>query len=172
MGRKLSTKTARAATLLMLCVGLTACGFQLRTFDFQSSVESYALAGKTGMAIAAPLHEGLRNAGVREATTLNAAIVIDLIEERSERRSASTSGQSTAAEYEMSYAVQYRILNGAGDELAPAAWVNRNRVYQIDRGNIVGSSGEQAILREEMMQDVVGQIVRAVDAVARNAAAG
>ena len=102
-----------------------------------------------------------------DASAADAAVVIEILDERNERRSASVGGQSRAAEYEMTYAVQYRLLGSDERELAPATWVQRDRVYRIDRGNIVGSSGEQNILRTEMIQDVVGQIIRAVDAVSR-----
>ncbi len=145
-----------------------SCGFHLRTYDFESSVDSFSIAGKTRITIAAPLRRALTQAGVDEARSAQADVVIDLLDERNERRSASTVGQSRAAEYEMTYAVQYRILGADGEELAPPTWIQRDRIYRIDRGNIVGSSGEQEILRQEMLQDVVGQIIRALDAVSRS----
>ena len=81
-------------------------------------------------------------------------------------------GSARAAEYETSLAVRYRILGAGSEELAPATWIERQRVYRIDRDNIVGSSEEQALLEAELMQDMVGQIIRAMEAVSRNANAG
>ena len=68
----------------------------------------------------------------------------------------------------MSYGVRFRVL-ADGTELAAPQWLWRERVYRIDRENIVGSSQEQTILEREMMQDLVSQIVRIVDTVSRNA---
>lgn len=158
----------------LVLIGLAAlvlcgCGFQLRSYDFQSNVESYALAGKTRLQIAAPLRQALSQARVSEADVAQASVVVELLDQRRERRSISTGSSARAAEYETSYAVQYRILKGAA-ELSPATWIERQRVYRIDRGNIVGSSEEQALLEREMMQDIAGQIIRAMDAVTRTAA--
>ncbi len=44
------------------------------------------------------------------------------------------------------------------------------RTYRLDRNNIVGSSEEQALLRGEMEQDVVQQILRSLDTATRNRA--
>ena len=68
----------------------------------------------------------------------------------------------------MDYRVQYQILAGDGRVLAPPTWVERQRVYRIDQGNIVGSSEEQSIVQRELLQDIVGQIVRAMDLVSRS----
>lgn len=154
--------------LLWLCVLLTGCGFHLRTYNFSGAAESYAIVGKTRMSIAAPLRQGLQQAGLKETSVADAALVVELLDQRRDRRSVSTAGRARAAEYETSYAVQYRILDGVGNELAPATWIERLRIYRIDRDNIVGSSEEQALLEREMLQDVVGQIIRAMDAVSRS----
>lgn len=151
----------------LLATTVVGCGFHLRTYQLETAVSSFALAGKVRVAVASVLQQNLKQAGVEEATQGEAEVVIDLLDERNQRRSASTAGQSRAAEYEITYSVQYRILDAQGTELAPATWIQRNRVYRIDRGNIVGSSGEQDILRREMLQDVADQIIRAVDTVTR-----
>jgi LPS-assembly lipoprotein len=154
--------------MILASVALAAsCGFHLRSYDLQANVTSYALTGDTRARVATPLRRGLSQAGVAEATEREAAIVIELLDQRSDRRSVSVAGRARAAEYEMSYGVRFRVLS-EGTELAPAQWIERERVYRIDRDNIVGSSEEQAILEREMMQDLVSQIIRVVDAVSRN----
>lgn len=147
---------------------LAGCGFHLRSYNFTGSIESFAIAGKTRLSITEPLRQGLKQAGAVEVTDGTPSIVIELLDQRRDRRSASTAGRAQAAEYETSYAVQYRFLDGAGGELTAPTWIERQRVYRIDRGNIVGSSEEQALLERELLTDVVGQIIRAMDAVSRN----
>ena len=155
--------------LIWLSALLVGCGFHLRTYNFSSGLDSYAISGKSRLSIAAPLRQGLQQAGLQEASAADASLVVELLDQRRERRSVSTAGRARAAEYETSYAVQYRILDNAGNELAPATWIERLRIYRIDRDNIVGSSEEQALLEREILQDVVGQIIRAMDAVSRPA---
>lgn len=156
-----------AALLALAMLMLAGCGFQLRSYGFGGAVDSYALVGKTNMAVVSSLRRQLQQAGVTEVSAGEAAIVVELLEQRRDRRSVSTAGGARAAEYETSLGVQYRVLDGAGTELAAPTWIERERVYRIDRGNIVGSSEEQAILERELLDDVAGQILRVMDTVSR-----
>ncbi len=158
---------------LFLTIGLVSgCGFHLRTYNFSGAVDSYAIIGKRNLDVAQQVGRELKQAGLQELPAAQAALVLEVIDQRRERRSISTAGSARAAEYETTYALQYRILNGQGDELAPSTWVERRRVYRIDRDNIVGSSEEQALLERELRQDLVGQIIRAMDTVSRESAPG
>ncbi len=157
------------ALLVSVTLILASCGFQLRSYNFSGAVDSYALVGKTQLGVAQPLRTGLRQAGLQEVEADQAELIVELLDQRRDRRSVSTAGRARAAEYESSYAVLYRLLDGQGQELAPANWVERERVFRIDSDNIVGSSEEQALLERELMSDVVGQIIRAMDAVSRPA---
>jgi LPS-assembly lipoprotein len=87
-------------------------------------------------------------------------VVISLLEERRERRSVSVSSQARAAEYELSLGVRFLVTDGDGRELVPEQWLERQRVFRIDRDNIVGSSEEQALLEREMQSDLVQQVLR------------
>ncbi|MFP6835378.1 MAG: LPS assembly lipoprotein LptE, partial [Pseudomonadales bacterium] len=78
--------------------------------------------------------------------------------------------QARAAEYEMNLGVQYRVLDGAGNELVGPRWARSVRVFRVDRGNIVGNSEEQALLEQEMRNDLIQQIVRTLNTVAGGAA--
>ena len=152
--------------LILGVLTLSACGFQLRSYSFSSELDSFALSGRTGISVAAPLRANLRQSGLSEDNA-NPDIVIDLMDQRRQRRSVSTAGQTRAAEYETTYGVRYRILTQEGEELLPATWLERERVYRIDRENIVGSSEEQALLERELLQDIAGQIIRTVDIASR-----
>jgi LPS-assembly lipoprotein len=154
--------------LAILVMALCGCGFHLRTYNFGTSVDSFAVTGKQNLEVARQVRQALKQAGVAETPVGQAALVLDIMDQRRERRSISTGGSARAAEYETSIAVQYRIFDQSGGELAPATWVERQRVYRVDVDNIVGSSEEQAILQRELLQDVVGQLVRAMDAVSRS----
>ena len=139
----------RFLLLAALMVGLVGCGFKLRSYNFAVDVNSFAVTGETGLPISRELRRGLQQAGVSEVPASDAAITVEILDQRRERRSISVAGSARAAEYETSYAVQYRILGAGAEELAPASWIERERVYRVDRDNIVGSSEEQALLERE-----------------------
>lgn len=143
------------------------CGFHLRSWDLERSVASAYVHASPRHDLAEPMRRALRQAGIDAAgSRADASLVIDLQDQRQERRSASVSGQARAAEYEMIYAVLYRVSDGAGNELVAPQWIERQRVYRIDRDNIVGSSEEQSLLLREMRDDIVQQILRTLSAVA------
>ena len=146
---------------------LTGCGFKLRNVSFEGQLANYAITGQTRAQVVPVLRRTLTQLGLQEVSTAEAGLVLDILDQRSERRSASTSSNVRAAEYEVDYAVHYQILSSDGDVLAPPTWIERQRIYRIDRGNIVGSSEEEALLQRELMQDIAGQLMRAMDLVSR-----
>jgi len=158
----------KSLCLSVVMAALVGCGFHLRTYSFGGSVDNYAIAGKSQLSISAHLRRALKQAGLSEVPPGDATLVVELLDQRRDRRSISVAGRTRAAEYETSYGVQYRLLNGAGVELTAPVWIERERVYRVDRISIVGSSEEQALLERELMQDVAGQIIRAMDTVSRN----
>ena len=76
---------------------LAGCGFHLRSYNFTGSIESFAIAGKTRLSITEPLRQGLKQAGAVEVTDGTPSIVIELLDQRRDRRSASTAGRVIAA---------------------------------------------------------------------------
>ena len=156
---------ARVAALGLL-VGLLGCGFHLRTWDVGSNLESVRVEANARNPLEAPLQRALRQAGVRLSEAGEPApLVVELLDSRQQRRSVTVSGQARAAEYETTFGVRYRVIDGAGNELIPPQWLERERVFRVDRDNLVGSSEEQALLEREMQADLVQQIMRALNAV-------
>jgi LPS-assembly lipoprotein len=98
-------------------------------------------------------------------------VVVNLLEERRDRRSVSVSPQVRAAEYEVAVAVRYSVTGPDGRELIAEQWLERQRVYRVDSDNILGTSEEQALLEREMEADLVQQIVRSLNAAAASASA-
>lgn len=147
---------------------LAGCGFQLRSYGFQGNIESVAIIGQVRAEVVMPLRQNLARIQVAEKPPSEADLVIEILDQRNRRRSASTTGGAGAAEYEVDYSVQYQIMNAAGDVLAEPTWIERQRVFTIDRGNIVGSNEEQRLLRRELLNDVADQMIRALDLVSRS----
>jgi len=152
---------------MVLLAGLSACGFQLRTYGFSAAVDSYTISGDSYANIAADIRRGLNQAGLTEKPSGEGTLNLELLDHERQRRAVSTSQSALVAEYETRLSVTYRILGVDGKELAPAVEIDRRRVYRVDRVNIVGNSEEQALLERELQQDIVGQIIRAMDSVGR-----
>ena len=171
-------RAGRGAIVLLLV--LTGCGFHLRGNELSANFETVYVSTVNAITIDRQLARSLGFAGVEVINDRSAAdVVIDLMDQRDTRRSVSVTERARTAEYEISLEVNYRIVGqepAAGDEepvetlLVKDRSVRVARTYRLDRNNIVGSSEEQALLRGEMEQDVVQQILRSLDTATRNRA--
>jgi LPS-assembly lipoprotein len=170
-------KRAGLGSMLLLLV-LAGCGFHLRGSELSANFETVYVSSVSAITIEQQLARSLGFAGVEVITDRSAAdVVIDLTSQREARRSISVTERARTAEYEISLEIGYRIVGQepvADDEepvetvLVEDRSVRVARTFRLDRNNIVGSSEEQALLRGEMEQDVVQQILRSLDTATRN----
>lgn len=161
----------RTCVLLLSVLCLTACGFHLRTWELEGNVETARITSNLRNPVADPLGLALERAGVDVVGSGDADITIELISDRSSRRAVSVTRQARAAEYQTTLVVVYALHGADGSSLAEPRSIQASRVYTVDRDNIVGSSEEQALLQREMVDDLVQQIIRGVNAVVTAAAA-
>ena len=159
------------ALIALVAVAVAGCGFQLRGWDLESSIESVHVSAKPRVRIAGELRRALSQAGVRiEPRPSAAALIVDLLEERRWRRTVAVTGAARAAEYEVSISVHFAVRSGAR-VLREPDWLDASRVFVVDRDNIAGTAGEQALIEAELANDLIGQIMRALNAAAAGVAA-
>ena len=152
--------------MALLAVAHYGCGFHLRTWDLGASVSSFYVDAPGSNLLAAPLRRALRQAGVSEAQTPGSAqVVVGLLNAQRERRSVSFTKQARAAEYETTLEVRFQVHDAKGEELIAARWIRSERVFRVDRDNLVGNSEEQALIEREMRDDLIQQILRSLNAI-------
>ncbi|MCZ6643011.1 MAG: LPS assembly lipoprotein LptE [Gammaproteobacteria bacterium] len=151
-----------ASVFLLL---LTSCGFHLRTWDLGTNLESARVEAGLRSQLARPLRRALGQSGVNEAAQGESQVVIELLDQRSNRRSISVTGQARAAEYETTLEVRFQVHDAKGVELIAARWIRSERVFRVDRDNLVGNSEEQALIEREMRDDLIQQILRSLNAI-------
>lgn len=162
-----------AAVLLVtvLLTALSGCGFKLRSWALDESVGSLFVASGQGGAVinsapqelARELTRALESAGTVLAEDRQSAdVVVEIIDERRQRRSVSVTERAQSAEYEVSRGVQYQLLRGEAVLIAPS-WLRIQRVLRLDRNNIVGSNEEQALLERELAGELVQQMIRSIN---------
>ena len=155
-------------TLLLCVLLLSGCGFQLRSWDLGSGYSSIALESAGRFDVEPTLRRALTQTGV-PVDTNDAELVLELISSGEELRTASVSSSARTAEYELILRVRYAIRDAAGVYLAKPVSLQSSRRYFLDRGNLVGSNEEQALLRRELRSELVQQIMRVLNAVSRAA---
>ena len=156
--------------LILALLALGACGFQLRGWDQRLGLESVHVEAGAQVSAAAPLRRALRQAGAKLAPSpADAQLTAALLDERRDLRTVSVAGGAVAAEYEVTLAVHYAIRAGAA-KLGEPRWAEARRVYVIDRNSVAGSAEEQALIEAELVEDIVQEILRALNAAAAEAA--
>ncbi len=179
-----TTRTGFILICGLVLSSLSGCGFQLRTWNIDSAIEAIVINSvEPGGELTQDLRRAFRQAGVAvtdaaanvepivdteaqaSATAESPSLTLNLLNVDRQRRSISVTGQARAAEYELLLNVQYGLTEqGVTEHIAPR-WVRVQRVYRVDRNNLMGSNEEEALLRREMHNDVVQQILRAVNQV-------
>lgn len=154
-------------------MSLGACGFHLRSWELGNAYESVGLvtqggfrAARGGQEMESQLRAALVQTGVPVLAS-GAELVLDLIASDEELRTASVSGSARTAEYELIQRVRFAVRTADGNYLAQPATARATRRYFLDRGNLVGSNEEQALLRRELRAELVQRIMRVLNTVSR-----
>ena len=159
--------TARVVVLLGI-LATAACGFQLRTWDLTTAFETARIDAARGVDLHRDLGQALRSAGVRLVTG-DADVVVELGEQRNDRRSVSVTSDARTDEYELSMQVKFVVKDVEGNVLIERV-LRSERVARLDRNSLVGSSEAREQLSEETRSDLVGRMLRTLEVLSKQAA--
>jgi len=157
------------STLIGVCAAalvLAGCGFQLRTWDLSVAFETARIDAERGVDLDRDLAQALTSAGVR-LVDRDADVVVGLSGQRDEWRSISVTSGARTAEYELALEIAFTITGPDGEVLAEQRVLRSERVARLDRDNLVGSSEERALLAAEVRGDLVGRMVRTLEALSK-----
>jgi LPS-assembly lipoprotein len=155
-------------SLLIAAVVLAGCGYHLRGASVKTSIPSAYVKGSEGVEITSDVMRALRQAGVQvRDSAVDAAVVIDLMQQTQSTRTLSYTDRATTAESQLELAIRFKIVGAGEKELVPDRWARATRTYLVDTNNLVGSDQQQRLMDSELRSDVVQQIMRGVNAADR-----
>lgn len=137
---------------------LSACGFQLRgtaTEDIPLQELRLSVQDEYGQ-IHRALRESLISHGVR--VTDSARYHLQL-QEADSRRSLGNASRGGPIERELRSELTYVISNRDGRLLLGPETLTAQRSYGADRNNVTGNTEEEQLLRNEMHQELIRQLV-------------
>jgi LPS-assembly lipoprotein len=149
--------------LVVLTALLTACGFHLRG-NYQPPEFLHAITLRT------PANSYDFTTEMRLALTRSniipqgGEVLLDVTRENMVRQTSTVDSSAKAAEYTLTYTVNFRLCDSAGMALCPLQSVILRRSYQYDTTNIVGKSTEEDTLLHELRIDAAQQIIRKITA--------
>lgn len=150
----------KALLLMLLLLILSGCGFKLRgLYDIPESLSQVALVSNSSDSqLERILEQALEANGVEISS--QAPYRIELLEQRSERRTLSLDSSARASEYELRGEVSFRVTDQEGEELLPERTLMSERSYNVDSSNITASDSQEPVLRQQIHQDLAQQIMR------------
>ncbi|MDE2365458.1 MAG: hypothetical protein KGM95_00820 [Betaproteobacteria bacterium] len=152
--------------LVICCVLLTACGFQLRgqaTLPFETLFISFPAGHPIGTDLKRLVKAGTKTRIVSQSK--DAQATLEIISVTNDKEIMSVSGGGRVREFELRYRVSFRLMDAKGIELIPTNTIALRRIIPFTDAQVVAKEGEEAMLVKEMQGDSAVQIVRRMEAV-------
>lgn len=149
----------RCSLILALITTLAACGFQLRGSDrsLQKAFPSVNLVIEDD-------DPTFRDAMVQTLADARVQITdvsanrLEIVETRSQKRTASYSSRAKSAEYELVKSVTFRFVRERDQIIAPMK-LEARRSYLYRETAAVGKAEEETLLKQEMDRDLAQRIL-------------
>ncbi len=155
------------SSLILLAVTLlvTACGFSLRGTAPLPFTSLYIQAPLTSQ-LAVLLKRAVRATdGTRVADEPGEAqVILQIMNELTEKKILSLSGGGRVSEYELRYRVSFRLTDAKNREHIPASEILLKRDYSFNDEQALAKEAEEKLLYRHMRDDAVQQLVRRLQA--------
>jgi len=154
--------------LIALVLVIAGCGFQLRGLvELPVLYERVYLVDKGYSDIAVPLKRSLNDSNSTIVDSkMSATSVITLLSRGVQRRALNISGREVR-EYELQLDVAFVVQDDQGVQLADKQTVSVVRNFENDESNTLGKNNEEQVIRQEMNEAAVIQILYRLKAIAK-----
>ena len=155
---------------LLLTIGLTACGFQLRQpIALPANLSTLRIEGVDPYSpLQRNLEQALKRSGATLVETANAAAVLRVFAQRMDRLPLSVGDTGRVQEYLMRYTVEFELVDAGAVAVLPRQSAVLERDYTFDTQQAFGTPGEEEVVRTELERDMVATLMRRIDAASRS----
>ena len=165
----LNARSLAYSVLVILCLLLAACGFQLRgaSTGYQPTFSRLYLQTQNNP-LAPVLRTALQVQGVSLTRQVDVAQAHVLLEpEVTERLVLSRSPQGRINEYQLRYSVAFSVIPLHQAPLIDKQRIALHRDYNYASAQILSQESEEQVLFEEMRHDAAEQILRQIEALSQ-----
>lgn len=150
--------------VIALSVLLGGCGFQLRgSADIPPEwLELNLASASPNSELSNAINNGFTANGVNWLERSDANYVLEVGPEQYQRRNLTVGANARASEYELEMTTTLRITDTRGQELMPQTELTVFKIITSDLNNITGKVEETRLLKQEMRQELVQQMLRRV----------
>ena len=173
----MSRPLSQLLSLCVLSLVMHGCGFQLRGSDLGELNLAYRITGNlsggaadaTSVEFLQLLRQSLKQSGAREVNVGN--VLIEITSLRRQEFEGAVNAQVRVAEKSIVFTLLYRVVDVTGREIVADQRLEVERLYRIDRNNLLASNSEQKLLETELLSNLAGQVVRGLGVVMANQSA-
>lgn len=165
----MGTKSFISAALVASMLSLTACGYHLRgAVDIPEEMKSVYVEG-AGSQLQREMKQSLRYSDGRlVGAPSQAGMVIKVLKDDMRRRVLALDSQGKAIEFELTYTVNYSLLDPQGKVLLKQQDLEIDREYFNSQQDILAKNNEEAVIRDEMYRQAVRSIISRARAILKN----
>jgi LPS-assembly lipoprotein len=165
----------RLAILALVCLGLSACGFQLRGTGGGSALPEswrsmYLVSENPNGELTRIVESTFSASGVVWTPRAEATHVLRLGPEAFSQRNLSVNAEARAAEFDLQMRASFVVFDAQGRVVMQNATAAVNKQMENDTQNVVGKAEEVRVLRNELRSELANQILRRISFFAANAA--
>ena len=147
---------------------IAGCGFHLRgAVNLPESIKTMYVQGlnlQRGVGLTLKRHL-ISNGIVVVEDYQKGNAVLDILENKYERRVLSVGSSAKVSEYELYGRITFKVTDGSGAVLAEEQSVEAQKDYQFNQDEALGAGEEESVLREELEQRLVRSIMRRLEAI-------
>lgn len=155
----------RTLATALLCLALAACGWQLRGSSDLSAIDAITVSGAS-FELRREVVRHLERNGV--VVHDYAPLILELGTERWVQRTVAVDALGREAERELRFSTHWQLRDESGKSVNRRQSLQVIRSFNYDPTNVAAASDEEQITREAMYRDVLGQLMRQLDAASAN----
>jgi LPS-assembly lipoprotein len=155
--------------LLMIMISLiSSCGFHLRgDIVLPALYERVHIITVGNAVVSKPLAQALTNIGSQMVNSPEGATAVLTLLSAGTQRKALNVGGGTIREYELQLNVSFVVQNSKGVQLADNQTISVIRNFRNNVNDVLAKDNEEQVIRQEMIQPAVFQILRRMKAIAQ-----
>ena len=154
--------------ILLIAVIISGCGFHLRgDIILPALYERVHVVDKGYSDVGKSLSRALENVGSKIVSSPEAATAVVTVLSRGTQRRALNVGGNRVREFELQLDITFVVQDREGVQLADQQTISVVRNFQNDPNNVLAKDNEEQIIRREMMQPAIIQVLRRMKAIAK-----
>ncbi len=159
--------------ILLLCLGITACGFQLRGTGGGSALPAewtrmYLASNDPNGELTRIVKSTFSASGIIWVPREEAQHILRLGPERFSQRNLSVNAQARAAEFDLVMSTEFIVFGSDREQVMERTSASVNKQMENDPQNVVGKAEEVRVLQGELRRELATQILRRISFFAAN----